>query len=205
MISRMKNLLRIASQLEAIDPIVAYEFSDHLRNLTATDRRFVLELLPREKNLTHPSDKIELIENSSGGWDWMHMNVDGQGSRDITGWRLQPSEVLKIIDKSIVPGPMTDEVKSVLEQEVSAGNTGVPRGSEMGGGPTALPEPRSEEIKSTVADPNPWERGYSVFDSSLASQKLLKKAIHMAYTRPETRPTILPILRKIVKRANSHQ
>jgi hypothetical protein len=204
MLKQMNALYRIASELEAIDPLIAYEFDQHLRSLVSTDRSFILELLPREKNLSNQLDRVELVENRSGGWDWIHTNVDGQGTRDKTGWRLQPSEILKMIDSSVEPGPMTDEVKALLEQEMSGGNPGVPRGSEMIGEPTALPDVDMTETPSAVEEnSHPWDRGFSLSDHGLASQKLVKKAIHVAYSRPDLRSSILPILRKIIKH-NSH-
>ena len=191
----MNALYRIASKLEAIDPLLSYEFSDHLKSLVATDRRFVLELNSRTKNLSSPRDKIELVENRSGGWDWIHTNVDGAGTRDKTGWRLQPTEVLKMIDQSIEPGPMTDEIKIMLEQEVSAGNPGVPRGSEMSPAlPTDLSGLKMTEEKGGISEGNPSY--HSVWD--IGSQRLIKKAVHTAYSHPDLRPIIIPILSKLV-------
>jgi hypothetical protein len=163
---------------------------------------FKLELLPRELKFSHPSDQIELIENREGGWDWIHTNVDGHGTRDVTGWRLQPGEIISMIDKSIEPGPMTDEVKAMLLQEAQQSDTGIPRGmSGMGDGPTALPPPAPGEGGGISESTHPWRRDDSIWGNDIAAQKLIKKAIHAAHSRPDLRPTILPILRMTVKKA----
>jgi len=205
MLAHMNALYKIACKLDSIDPLIAYEFSENLRTLVAADRRFKMDMISREKNLSNQSDQIELVENREGGWDWIHTNVDGHGTRDTTGWRLQPSEVLKMIDQSIQPGPMTDEVKALLEQEISSGAAGgIPRGSEMIGGPSALAEVPLSEIPSAVVEPGDrtWERDSSPWGHELGAdaQKLIKKAIHVAHSRPELRPALLPILRKLIKR-----
>jgi hypothetical protein len=200
--NHMNALYCIASQLEQVDPLAAYELSNHLRVLTAADRRFKLQLTGREKKLSHPDDQIELVENRGGGWDWIHTNVDGHGTRNMTGWRLQPSEVLKMIEQSIESGPMVEEVKAMLNQEMAAGNAGVPRGAEMGGGPSALPEVPMNEIPSAVVMPEDrtWMRDTSIHDPTLGAEtvKLVRKAIAAAKINPALRPRILPILSKLL-------
>ena len=201
MIQHMNALHKIASELEGIDPVMAYEFSAYLRRLVSTDRVHMLKLNKFNKITSSPDDLIELAENRSGGWDWTHTNVDGRGTRNRTGWRLQPSEVLKMIDTLIEPGPETDAVKAVFTKEVEAGNAGVPKGAEMGGGPSALSEMRPGEEKGGIGTKPSWLDDFSIWDTSLGSQKIIKKAIHVAYARPDLRPTILRILRNLVKRS----
>jgi hypothetical protein len=199
----MNALYRIASQLERVDPLAAYELSSHLRILTAADRRFKLDLLSREKNLSNQNDQVELVENRDGGWDWVHTNVDGHGTRNMTGWRLQPSEVLKMIEQSIELSPMVEEVKAMLNQEMAAGNAGVPRGAEMGGGSSALPEVPMSEVPSAVVMPEDrtWMRDTSIHDPTLGAEtvKLVRKAIAAVKKNPALRPRILPILSKLLK------
>lgn len=199
MIHQMNALLRIASKLAESDPIAAYSLSKHLRRLVSTDRKFRLELNPREKILSHPSDYIEVVENREGGWDWIHANVDGNGSREVTGWRLRPFDIIKLIDDHAVPGPETDEVTKIMSQESVSGNVGIPRGDEMGGGPTAIDPPPPSEAKGGFSPIDEAARQYmnpqSVWD--IATVKLVKKAIRAASDHPELRPRLVPILKKI--------
>lgn len=202
MISKINALHRIAAELERVDPLVAYEFAANLRSLLAGDASYMLELSQRSKLLSHPADRLE-ITKSADGWNTTHTNVDGNGTRETTGWRLQPADVLKVIENEVEPGPMTDEVKAALEQEIAGGDvTGIPRGDEMGGGPTALP-PATPAESSGIVDPaeGTWSAQQFMNPESIwdvATTKTIKRAIAAAKANPSLRPRLAPFFKKIL-------
>lgn len=202
MIANINALHRIAAELEHEDPMAAYALSANLRKLVAGDAKYVVDLSSRSKKLSHPADRLE-ITKSAEGWNTTHTNVDGNGTRDTTGWRLQPADVLKIIENEVEPGPMTDEVKAVLEQEIEGGNvSGIPRGDEMGGGPTALP-PASFAESGGIIDPDEgtWSAQRYMNPESIwdvAAVRTIKCAIAAAKKNPSLRRRLAPFFKKIL-------
>jgi hypothetical protein len=202
MIAQINALYRIATALESIDPLASYELSSNLRKMIAGEVRFLLELTPMSKKLSHPNDQLE-ISKSADGWHTTHTNVDGNWTRETTGWRLTPADVLKVIKNEVVPGPATDEAVAVLEQDISSGNAvGIPRGDEMGGGSVSLPE-ASQAESGGIMDPDEgtWSAQRYMNPESIwdvASVNTVKRAIAAAKFNPALRAKLAPMFKKIL-------
>lgn len=148
---------------------------------------YVLSLSPLQRKLSK-GGKFE-ISRDPKGWTVKFLNVDGHGTDNVGGKWLPPSEALEIVNKhAVLDDPITQEVITMLQQEASGGNVGIPRSMPVDVSKYKFKKPTWEDLET---------QPYSIWDPSLASIAV-KRLINIAHANPDTRPILLPIIRKLV-------